>query len=168
MDGMNRMDRSGFPPPPPPQSPSSRAHPSTLPSSFLEGFSHSIVPHYQSQNPQNNPLISGSGGYEVSLRTETVTVLADDTGDPQPDLNSDDRRLRRFVQNSCLHQLFLFFFFKNTLIILVLILVMLADRLLSNRISTHKSRLRRISYINEMETQVKEFEVMNIYGKQRI
>ena len=97
-----------------------------------------------------------------------MTVLADATGDPQPDLNSDDRRLGRFVQNSCLHQLFLFFFFKNTLIILVLILVMLADRLLSNRISAQKSRLRRISYINEMETQVKEFEVMNIYGKQRI
>ena len=95
-------------------------------------------------------------------------VLADATGDPQPDLNFDDRRLRRFVQNSCLHQLFLFFFFKNTLIILVLILVMLADRLLSNRISAQQSRLRRISYINEMETQVKEFEVMNIYGKQRI
>ena len=51
---------------------------------------------------------------------------------------------------------------------LVLILVMLADRLLSNRISAQKSRLRRISYINEMETQVKVFEVMNIYGRQRI
>ena len=107
MDGMNKKDRSGLPPPP-------QAHPSTLPSSFLEGFSHSIVSHYQSQNPQNHPLISGSGGSEVSLRTEPVTVLADATGDPQPDLNSDDRRLRRFVQNSCLHQRLFFFFFSRT------------------------------------------------------
>ena len=60
-----------------------------------------------------------------------MTVLADATSDPEPVLKSDDRRLRRFVQNSCLHQVF-FFFFKNTFIMLVLILVMLADRLLSN------------------------------------
>ena len=39
-----------------------------------------------------------------------MTVLADATSEPQPDLKSDDWRLRRFGQNSCLHQLLNFFF----------------------------------------------------------
>ena len=38
-----------------------------------------------------------------------MTVLTDATSDPQPNLKSDDRRLRRFVQNSFIHQLFFFF-----------------------------------------------------------
>lgn len=191
MDGINKKDHFGLPRPPPPPPPRSRVAPSTqvLPPSssqhgrqhqltvhsgggnrpFPEGLSSSIIPHYQSQHPQNHPISAG-GGTEVSSRTEPATV-PDATRGPQPDPNLDDRRLRRFV-----HFCFQLFSFQEPINHFGFdssndgehskrLHILLAHRLLSNRISAQRSRLRRTNYINEMETQVKEFEVINIYGE---
>ncbi|XP_034689150.1 light-inducible protein CPRF2-like [Vitis riparia] len=119
MDGINKKDHFGLPRPPPPPPPRSRVDPSTqvLPPissqhgrqhqltvhsgggnrPLPEGLNRSIIPHYQSQHPQNHPISAG-GGTEVSSRTEPVTV-PDATRGPQPDPNLDDRRLRRLLSN---------------------------------------------------------------------